>query len=161
MVPIFVVIEATATFADLAAFGVAIWFENISWLEEDLTGVLINLLEPVPHFLVSVGVVVKRIDCVLNLVHVLAIGEPFEKRFQFAGGLLESGVLETNVVMALGRGRSKENVLWQHPWIENVRFSRSFCRGWSMSRGCRATTSSWPGNRHVFGTRLSLSSHGR
>ena len=97
MVPIFVIIEATAIFANLAALGVAIWFENISWLEEDLTGVLINLLEPVPQLLVSVGVVVKRIDGVLNLVHVLAIGEPFKKRFQLASGLLEGGILGANV----------------------------------------------------------------
>jgi hypothetical protein len=94
---IFVIIEATAILADLATFGVAMWFENISRLEEDLAGVLVNLLEPVFEPLVSVGVVVERIDRILDLVHVPAIGEPFEKRFQFAGGLLKRGILGTNV----------------------------------------------------------------
>lgn len=47
-----------ALFADLAAFVVACWFENESWLKEDLAGVLIDLLEPAPQLLVLIRVIV-------------------------------------------------------------------------------------------------------
>lgn len=39
---VFVVVEMTALFANLASFGIARWFENESWLEEDLTNILID-----------------------------------------------------------------------------------------------------------------------
>jgi hypothetical protein len=78
VVLVFIVIKATAILADLAAFSIALWLEHESWLKEDLAGVLINLLEPVPQLLVPVRVVVKRIDRILDQVHALAVSEPFE-----------------------------------------------------------------------------------
>ena len=98
MVPVFVIVESTAIFADLAAFSVASWFENVSWLEEDLAGVSIDLLEPVPQSLISVGVVVEGIDRIFDVIHTHAVGEPFEKHPQFASGLSKSGILGANVV---------------------------------------------------------------
>lgn len=108
MVPILVVIEATAVFTNLAALGITNRFENVPWLEEDLTSVLVDLFEPVSQFLVSVGVVVQRIDRILDLVHAPAIGKPFEKRPQFAGGLLKSRILATNVDHGFGQSTARE-----------------------------------------------------
>lgn len=93
MVLIFIVEEGATVFADLAAFGVALGFEDVSWLEENFAGVLIDLLEPVPQFLVPIRVVVQHIDRVLDLVYTPSVGEPFEKRPQFAGSPAESRIL--------------------------------------------------------------------
>ena len=87
-----------ALFADVAAFGIAPWFENESWLEEDLAGVLIDLLEPVPQLLVLIRVIVQHIDRALGVVHTFAVGEPFEKRPQLLDRLAEGGVLDMNMI---------------------------------------------------------------
>lgn len=108
MVLIFVVIEAAAIFADLPAFAVALWLENVSRVEKDLAGILVDLLEPVSQLLVPVRVVVQCINRVLDLVHARAIGEPFKKRLQFAGGLLESGILGTNVIDGCNQSTGRE-----------------------------------------------------
>lgn len=116
MVLVFVIVEATAIFTYVSAFSIAIWFENVSWLEKDLASVLIDLLEPVPQLLVSVGVVVEHIDRILDLVHVPAIGEPFEKRPQFASGFIKSGILGANIGMALVRERFE----WWETYLCNI-----------------------------------------
>ena len=98
VVLIFIIVEMAAVFADIGAFFITLWFENISWLEEDLASVLVYLLKPVPQFLVPVRIAVQRIDRVLDLVHAPAIGEPFEKGPQLMGGLAEGGILGTNTI---------------------------------------------------------------
>ena len=95
---IFVIVEMTAVFADPGAFFITLWFENISWLEENLASVLVYLLEPVPQLLIPVRIIVQRIDRVLDLVHVPAIGEPLEKHPQLLGSLFEGGILGTNTI---------------------------------------------------------------
>ena len=102
MVLVFVIIEMAAVFANLATFGVARRFENESWLEEDLASVLVNLLEPVPQLLVLVCVIVQYIGRVLDLVHTLVVGKPFEKRSQLPGGLTECGILDVNTINGCG-----------------------------------------------------------
>jgi len=98
VVLIFVIVEMTAVFADLVTVGVALWFKNVSWLEEDLASVLVNLLEPVPQLLVPVRVVVQRIDRILDLVHTPAVGEPFEERSQLPSGQTKGGILYMNAI---------------------------------------------------------------
>ena len=87
-----------AVFADLATFCVALWFENVSWLEENLASVLVNLLEPVPQSLVPVRIIVQHIDRILDLVHTSVVGKPFEERPQFTSSLTKSGVLYVKTV---------------------------------------------------------------
>jgi hypothetical protein len=91
---VFFVVELAAPFANLVTFGIARWFENVSRLEEDLASVLVDLLEPVPQPLVPVRIIVQHIDRVLDLVHVPAVGEPFEKRPQLLGSLTKGGILD-------------------------------------------------------------------
>ena len=93
-----------ALFADIAGFVVARRFENESWLEEDLTSVLVDLLEPVPQFLVLIGVIIQPIDRVLGVVHAFVVGEPFEKRPQLSGRLTKGGFLDMNVINGCGWG---------------------------------------------------------
>ena len=56
--PVLIVIEVTAVFADPTTFAITCWFENVSWLKENLAGVLIDLFEPVPQLLVPVRVLI-------------------------------------------------------------------------------------------------------
>jgi len=104
VVLIFVIVEMAAVFADLAGFVIARWFENESWLEEDLASVLVDLLEPVPQVLVLLRVVIQPIDRALGVVHAFAVGEPFEKRPQLPGRLTKGGFLDMNVINGCERG---------------------------------------------------------
>ena len=56
--PVLIVIEVTAVFADPTTFAITCRFENVSWLKENLAGVLIDLFEPVPQLLVPVRVLI-------------------------------------------------------------------------------------------------------
>ena len=103
MVLIFVVEEGTATFTDIAAFGVALGFKDVSWLEENLASVLVDLLEPAPQSLIPVRVIVQHIDRVRDLVQTPPVGEPFEKRPQFACSQTESRILGANEVNSCGQ----------------------------------------------------------
>ena len=112
VVPIFVIVETAAVFANLVTVGVALWFENVSWLEEDLASVLINLLEPAPQLLVPVRVVVQRIDRVLDLVHTPAVGESFEERPQLPSGLTKGGILYMNTISCSGWSSTDRVLAW-------------------------------------------------
>jgi len=98
VVLILIIVEMTTVFTDLVTFGITLWLENVSWLEQDLAGELVNLLEPVPQFLVPVGVFVQHIDRVFDLVGTPAVGEPLEKRPQLPGSLLECRILHINTI---------------------------------------------------------------
>ena len=116
VIPVFVIVETTTVFANLTTIGVARWFENESWLEEDLACVLVDLLEPVPQPLVSVCVIVQHIDRILNLVHTLSVGKPFEKRPQLPGGLAKGGILGTSRVNGCERGTVDDTLALATPW---------------------------------------------
>ena len=116
VIPVFVIVETTTVFANLATIGVASWFENESWLEEDLACVLVDLLEPVPQPLVSVCVIVQHIDRILDLVHTLSVGKPFEKRPQLPGGLAKGGILGTSRFNGCERGTLDDTLALATPW---------------------------------------------
>lgn len=106
MVLVFVIVEFAAVLADPATFSVALRFEDVSRLEEDFASVLVSLLEPVPQLLVPVRVVVQCIDRVLDLIHTLVIGEPFEQRPQLPSSLTEAGILDMKMINVSGWSRT-------------------------------------------------------
>lgn len=127
MILVLIVVEMAALFANLVALAIAQWFENKSWLEEDLASVLIDLLEPVPQFLVPVRVIVQYIDRVLGVAHTFSVGEPLEKRPQLPGGLTKCGVLYIMWLMVMGRVQWMVHPPWQRPCLQIERSSRPVC----------------------------------
>ena len=104
-----------AVFTNLAAFVVARWFENKSWLEKDLASVLVDLLEPVPQLLVLVRVIIQPIDRALGMVHAFVVCETFEERPQLPGRLTKGGFLDMNVINGCGRAPEVAHLPRQRP----------------------------------------------